>query len=134
MIEAIALIFLACLAFYAGGYLRGIFESILIFDTAKDWLGPYWAFKLFASEKDRNKDGKTSYWELTFPDDGGHKSKLWELCMYAIGAGVLSLANDPLTHYAGQPWYILGAVPLLWLSCSYGFLRAFRKYRYVKHK
>ena len=130
--QAIALTLLACLAFYAGGYLRGIFESILIFDTAKTHLGPYWSFELFGSAKDRNKDGKLSLLETHFPDDGGHKAKRWELMIYALGAGILALANDYLSAALGQPWYILAAVPVLWWCSSFGFLRAFKKYRYVK--
>lgn len=130
--QAIALILLACLAFFGGGYLRGIFESILLFDSVGSWLGPYWSFKLFGSDKDRNKDGKLSLMETHFPDDGGHKAKRWELMIYAIGAGILALANDYLTAALGQPWYILAVAPVLWWCASFGFLKAFRKYRYVK--
>jgi hypothetical protein len=129
MIVAIGLILLAFLLYLFGGWLRGLFEGVILFDSVDDWFGPFWAFDLFASDKDRNDDGKVSFWELNFPKDGGHRAKLYELCCYAAGAGALAMGFSMLDL---KPWYVLALVVPLWWVNSVGFLLSFNKYRHVK--
>lgn len=129
MILAIGLIILAIAFYYLGGWLRGLFESVILFNTVDDWLGPFWAFELFASDKDRNNDGVVTFWELNFPKDGGHRAKLYELCCYSVGASLLAIGNSLLPF---PSWYIVAlAAPMWWIN-SVGFLVSFNKYRYAK--
>jgi hypothetical protein len=122
-------LFLAFALFFLGGFLRGLFECVLLFDSVDDWLGPYWAFDLFKADKDRNKDGKVSFFEINFPNDGGHRAKLYELNCYAVGACFLALANS----FSPLPgWYILALFAPIWWVNSIGFLVSFNKYRYAK--
>jgi hypothetical protein len=129
MILLIILFLLSFALFYFGGYLRGLFECVLLFDSVDDWFGPFWAFDAFTEGKDRNKDGKVSFWELNFPKDGGHRAKLYELSCYAFGAAILALANSFSPFPA---WYVLAlAVPIWWVN-SVGFLTSFNKFRKAK--
>lgn len=126
MALAIIILILAFAFFFLGGWLRGLFECVLLFDSVDDWLGPYWAFELFGSDKDRNNDGKVTFWELNFPNDGGHRAKLYELCCYAVGAGLLATANSMLPI---KSWYVLALCAPIWWVNSIGFLTSFNKYR-----
>ncbi len=129
IIIAITLILLAFCFYHLGGWLRGLFECVILFNSVDDWLGPYWAFELFKSNKDRNNDGKITFWELNFPNDGGHRAKLFELICYAIGAGLLATANSMLNI---PSWYVLVLCAPLWWVNSIGFLSSFNKYRKSK--
>lgn len=72
---------------------RAVFEAILFYDTPKYVFGSdYWSMELFASNKDRNKDGKVSYMEDSFPDDGGHLAKRIEIVSLATAVGTLVVA------------------------------------------
>lgn len=129
MTYLILLCIVALLFFYLGGYLRGLFEAVILFDSVDDWFGPYWAFSAFTEGKDRNKDGKISFWELNFPNDGGHRAKLYELNCYAIGACFLAVASSFATF---PGWYFLAGFSIIWWINSVGFLVSFNKYRKAK--
>lgn len=130
MILAFLFLVLSIIAFFSGGCLRGLFECVLLFDSIDDFRGPYWAFDLFKSDKDRNKDGKVSFWELNFPNDGGHRAKLFELTLYSFGACLLAIANS----YSPLPsWYVVILFLPIWWVKSIGFLVTFNKYRYGKY-
>ena len=135
MIWAITYFIGAIVCLFFGGCLRGLFECVILFDSVDDWKGPYWAFKLFASDKDRNKDGKVSFWERNFPNDGGHRAKLFELNLYSIASILLAIS----VYYASELieslpyWVVIIAAPLvagfLWWVKSFSFLVSFNKYR-----
>lgn len=129
MIIAIICITLVFAIFFLGGWLRGLFECVLLFDTVDDFLGPFWAYELFKSDKDRNDDGVVTFWELNFPKDGGHRAKLYELCCYSIGAALLAIGNSYLPF---PSWCIIVLAPPIWWVNSLGFLSSFNKYRYPK--
>lgn len=139
MIWAITYFIVAIVCLFFGGYLRGLFECVLLFDAVDDWKGPYWAFKLFASDKDRNKDGKVSFWERNFPNDGGHRAKLFELILYSTATILVALsAVEGSSFIDSQPyWVLMIAAPLLmaflWWVKSFGFLVSFNKYRHEKN-
>jgi len=129
MIIAIVLLFLGVAFYFLGGWLRGLFECVLLFNAVDDYLGPRWSFELFKSDKDRNNDGKITFWELNFPDDGGHRAKLYELCCYSVGASLLAIGNS-MMPFPG--WYIIILSAPIWWINSVGFLFSFNKYRYPK--
>lgn len=119
---------------YIGGWLRGLFEAVVLFDSVDDWLGPYWAFVLFASDKDRNKDGKVTFMELNFPNDGGHRAKLFELLCYSFSILFFAVGAIMAFHYIPKNELIISAISLitpfiLWWFISIGFLTSFNKYR-----
>jgi len=129
MIQFAILLLLAFVQAFTGGYLRGLFEVVILFDSVDDWLGSKWSFKLFTSGKDRNRDGRTSFWELNFPSDRGHRAKLVELFLYSVAICLVSLAG---TFYT-PPIALIVALPFVfWLVISAGFLASFNKYRHAK--
>jgi hypothetical protein len=102
------------------GLSRAIFECIIFFDTPKKYLGSYYSRDLFYSNKDRNNDGKTSYWENTFPDDGGHRIKLVEIiCLITSGIGFINLNG----------WQSIIYIIFSFMIYSYSFEQFFKKYR-----
>jgi hypothetical protein len=125
--------------FYKAGRERGVFECILIFDTAKWWLGLKFSRAAFEQSKDANYDGKVSYWERTFPADGGHRTKLYEVIHIAIGIMLslygyvylilsLSQSNTDSTYWIAWLSPILIA-PAYFIIFSAGFLHSFKLYR-----
>ena len=72
------------------GRQRAIFECVLIYDSAKLWFGERFSKHAFTNaSKDTNKDGKVSYLERTFPSDGGHRAKLWEVIFSGLAAATM---------------------------------------------
>lgn len=138
MILALLFLIISFGAFYAGGCLRGLFECVLLFDSVDDFLGPRWAFELFTSNKDRNKDGRVDFWEKHFPNDGGHRAKLFELLLYALGCNCYAIAFFSASFYlmtiSDYCIYLIGFVSIftIWWIMSIGFLTTFKKYRYGK--
>lgn len=138
MIALFIALFISIGFFFIGGYLRGLFECVLLFDSVDDFLGPKWAFKLFTSDKDRNKDGRVSFWEKHFPNDGGHRAKLAELLLYSAGCVfytfALFSASFKLLLLSDYWIYLIGFVSIftIWFIISIGFLTSFKKYRYGK--
>lgn len=134
----ILFIILFLLAFYLGGCLRGLFECILLFDSVDDFFGPKWAFELFTSNKDRNKDGKIDFWEKHFPNDCGHRAKLFELLLYSFGGvcyGISFFSISFQLMLLSDFWvYLIGFISIfaIWWITSIGFLTTFKKYRYGK--
>lgn len=109
-----------------------IFECILTFDTIKLYLGEFYSKDLFVSNKDRNKDGKQSYWERTLPKDGGHRLKLVSLIVLFfgvngtwIGAGTLLVSCDIHIEWWMIPISAIG----MFLLYSAGFELGYAKYR-----
>lgn len=137
MIVALIFLVLAVCLYLFGGWLRGLFEAVLLFDSVDDWFGPFWAFKLFASDKDRNGDGKVTFWELNFPKDGGHRAKLYELLSYSFGSCFLAICAVFVFINYTLPWQaallIASVIPfVIWWIISVGFLISFNKYRKAK--
>lgn len=125
-------IILSAVFFLAAGWCRAIFECVTIMNTMRyHWTRQivvdgktfdYWGYSLFVYQKDRNGDGKTSYWEKTWVRDGGHASKRLELLFYALGATTLLYAP----HFG-----LLDVlyVPFIWLLISGSFDYWFDIYR-----
>lgn len=127
---------MSALFFVLGGYCRGIFECVTIMKTMDTWLTEtinvknipykYWGYDLFILNKDRNGDGKATWWEKTFPNDGGHRIKLLELFYYGLGATFLLISKVNFGLYSvGLPFVI-------WWLISVGFEVSFNKFRYKK--
>ena len=51
----------------------------LIHESKLDYKGIYYTLTLMQSTKDRNSDGKISYWERTFPKDAWHRAERWRV-------------------------------------------------------
>lgn len=139
MITSLICLATAIALYFTGGFLRGLFEAVILFDSVDDWLGPRWAFKLFGDDKDRNHDGKVSFMELNFPNDNTHRAKLYEIlcyafasCFLAIGAGFLLMSCT--TKIPALPLTVISftAPFVIWWIVSVGFLVSFNKYRKVK--
>lgn len=101
------MIILAFIAFAVGiiamlvaGSLRAFFELVLIFDNHESIKRN----DFFNKSKDRNNDGKLSWFELTFPDEPLHRVKRHEIVLYAVG----------LTFFIGSMLIIFSF--LNWLS------------------
>lgn len=123
-----------------GGVCRGIFESVTIMDTMKKhWKSRvsvnyngyikylyFWSKELFEYNKDRNNDGKTSWLESTFPNDGGHRIKLAELFSYACACTSISIENIPTSYVF---LYALVSPFVFWWVISFAFTISFAKYR-----
>lgn len=107
---------LLCIA----GWCRAIFECIILFDSVKKHLGEYFSRDLFYSNKDRNNDGKISTFENAFPNDGGHRVKIFEiLCLIISSISII-----------GLNWYgIIIYVIFAFLVYSYTFETTFKQYR-----
>lgn len=126
---------------YLAGRQRGKFEVILIFDTLKFWKGKRFERDLFYNgNKDRNKDGKISYMELTFPSDGGHRTKLWEVVLVSLSVFESPIVIGQLVYRfdncgVAEHWVVNAIIfitgPLFFLAYSLGFRHAFQKYRHV---
>ena len=124
------------LCFVLAGVCFGVYQCTTIMNTMKKWwtrqitikegVFYYWSSELFVCNKDRNWDGKASWWEMTFPNDGGHRIGVAMILLFSLGASVLVM-----------PWLsaaqslILGIVgPIgLWFLTSVGFTFTFDKYR-----
>lgn len=138
MILAAIFLLISFAAFYAGGCFRGIFECILIFDSIKEFWGNWWSYTLFKYNKDRNNDGKIDFLEKHFPNDGGHRSKLFELLLYSLGCvcyGIAFFSASYKLMMLSEYWiYLIGFVSIftIWWIISIGFLTTFKKYRYGK--
>lgn len=136
--ETILLCLLSAGFFISGGLCRGIFECVTIMKTmAKWWVKQiwittesgekkqfyYWSYDLFIYNKDRNGDGKATWWEKTFPNDGGHRIKVLELFCYGLGATFLFISGLHVT-------ISIVALPLfIWWLISFGFDITFDKFR-----
>lgn len=134
------------ISLFAAGFLRGMFEVLLIFDTLKLWLGDRYSRRSFEASKDTNHDGDVSYWEKTFPPDGGHRTKLWEVILlslslffagsvmkyglwYLLDCQAKETAQD-IYYFCWIPFpYLL--IPIAFLVYSAGFRFSFRRYREV---
>jgi hypothetical protein len=91
IISLIAGFTLITLLLVLAGRKRAIFECVLIYDSAKLWFGDRFAKSRFTdASKDYNLDGKVSYLERTFPKDGGHRAKLWEVIYLGLAAGYIA--------------------------------------------
>lgn len=134
------------ISLFSAGFLRGMFEVIVIFDTLKLWLGDRFSRRSFEASKDTNQDGAVSYLEKTFPKDGGHRTKLWEVILLSLSLffagsvmkyGLWYLLNFPEKE-AAQEVYYFGwipfpylLIPIAFLVYSAGFRVAFKRYREV---
>lgn len=131
MILAIILFIVSCLCLYLGGWNRAKFECIIIFDSLKIWYGDDFSKETFFNkDKDTNKDGKRSFFELTFPNDGGHRLKRYEMLFYGLASAL----------FAASLWFIdlptiytvlIGLVyaPTYFAITGFGFDLGFKKYR-----
>lgn len=131
MIVAIILFILSCLCLYLGGWNRAKFECILIFDSLKLWYGDDYSRKVFFyKDKDTNKDGKRSWFELTFPQDGGHRIKRYEITFYGLGSALFAaslwFANLPNIY---SVLIVLAFIPVYIGITGFGFELGFKKYR-----
>lgn len=122
---------------YLAGRCRGKFEVILIFDTLKLWKGEnYSRFQFTSRSKDTNNDGKVSYWERTFPKDGGHRIKLREVIYISIAVVqvcMLSIVISFWPFFLSNNWFFLLGPFIAGIASfaiySLGFLDAFQTYR-----
>lgn len=147
LLQAFASVLLVTHFLWMAGKKRGIFEAVLIFDSAKYWFGPSYARKEFTdATKDVNHDGKVSYWERTFPKDGGHRTKLKEVIYLALAAAFTMLAfwrilracmvfenifTDTFLWLVAYPILLVVVVASYWfLVFSYAFDRSLKKHRY----
>lgn len=137
--SSLSLLLLSSFLFYQAGRLRGVFECILVFDSVKWWSGLRYSRAAFEQSKDTNYDGKVSYWERTFPKDGGHRSKLWEVILIAMGISVtmysyvylilyLAETDCDACYYVAWLWPAI-MTPLYFIVFSAGFLHSFKHYR-----
>jgi len=116
----------------AAGYCRGIFECVTLMKSMrKHWhklilvhgeLFEYWSYELFVFNKDRNNDGKASYLEKTFPNDGGHRIKLLELFLYSAAICTFSFCDYNI-------YYLPAFFIAFWFAISLGFSISFDKYK-----
>lgn len=120
IIAKIIAVIIGMFLFRYAGYVRAFFECILLFDSVKKHLGNYYSFDLFKSNKDRNNDGKISFIENAFPNDGGH-----ELKHYETGCILLAcLVPIFLVWWLGIIYLIVG----FWFR-SFAFEISFKKYK-----
>lgn len=77
------------------GMCRAIFECLIYWDAFYKIHGwsYWWSWNLFESNKDRNHDGKKSFMEINFPNDGGHRIKLLEIITLMIGTVLIVLSS-----------------------------------------
>lgn len=80
---------LAALGFIAllfAGSSRAVFEIVMIWGYHDGY-----SKKEFENKsKDRNQDGKLSWFELTFPDEPLHRLKRWEMALYGFGSSAIT--------------------------------------------
>jgi len=132
------LLLLSVLSFFAGGVCRGIFECVTIMKSMEyHWkrtititteVGErktfyYWSYDLFVYNKDRNGDGKATWWEKTFPNDGGHRIKLLELFFYGLGATFLWASGLEIGYGC------IGLPFVIWWIISFGFEDSFNHFK-----
>ncbi len=63
-------------ALWLTGRCKAITDLIDQHDALK-YKGTYYTREFMWSTKDRNKDGKITFWESSFPKDGWHKAERW---------------------------------------------------------
>lgn len=130
MITSIILFLISTICLLVGGYCRGLFECVLIFDSVKFHKGEKWSRKLFYASKDINKDNKITWFESTFTVDKTHRVKRMEIVFYelcsAFFAASLWFANLPFVYTL---IVILGFLPIYFGLSGFGFLLSFKKYR-----
>jgi hypothetical protein len=131
MVLAIILFIYSCLCLYLGGWNRAKFECIIIFDSLKIWYGDdYSKETFFNKDKDTNKDGKRSWFELTFPDDGGHRLKRYEMLFYGLASSLFAaslwVAALPIIYTIA---IAVSYAPIYFAITGYGFVLGFKKYR-----
>jgi hypothetical protein len=108
------------------GRQRALFECIILFDSLKNKLGTiygddsWWSFHSFCEQKDRNLDGKASWMEKTFPDDGGHRVKNAEIFFLLVGGIGLYDTIPALAIF-----YVIGGFAVY----GFSFDITFNKYR-----
>lgn len=78
------------------GVMFTFYEGIVVLNLFYKW-GEWWSKKLFEKNKDRNNDGVVSYWERTFPKDGGHCFK--RLLIVAISSTISFLISSNILVY-----------------------------------
>ena len=120
IILGVFIILLGFTAFAFAGYARALFECILFYDSVKKEYGEYYSYELFKSNKDRDNDGKISFMESTFPDDGGHNLKHYE----TVGILLACLVPLILVWYWAIVYLIIG----FWFKAAV-FELNFRKYK-----
>ena len=129
---------LALVFLFTGGECRGIFENVTIMDRQTNWWKEtiwvegkeylYWSKELFVLNKDRNGDGKATFWEKTFPNDGGHRIKVLELYLYGVACSCALFPAISLPLFGSIVYFIL--VPIVfWWVISFGFTLSFDKYK-----
>lgn len=121
------------------GRVTALFEVMLIFDTAKDWLGWNWSKEDFGGTKDENHDGKISWFEYAFAKDNGHKTKRWAILFRYLSGFLLAFTT---LHFT-KDWLVYTplefrvfifstyAILMLWVIESTSFAIHFQKYRYL---
>jgi len=132
------------LCLVCAGICFAIYQCVVVMNTMQYWWpkeitiktidGPkkfkYWSLELFVYSKDRNGDGKATWWEKTFPNDGGHRIGIAMILFfcYATWFRLLPFSIESL----GILWSVLFSflVPIaMWFIVSYGFIITFDKYR-----
>jgi hypothetical protein len=131
-----------CIIFLAGaGICRGIFECVTIMDTMKNYWESlhtikisssyskkfhYWGKELFEYNKDRNGNGKVSWLESTFPNDGGHRIKVLEILCYGYA---IMFASMQAISPSFTILYAIVSPFVYWWVISFGFSVSFAKFR-----
>jgi hypothetical protein len=97
----------------------------------KIWYGDdYSKETFFNKDKDTNKDGKRSWFELTFPDDGGHRLKRYEMLFYGLASSLFAaslwVAALPIIYTIA---IAVSYAPIYFAITGYGFVLGFKKYR-----
>jgi hypothetical protein len=107
--------------------------------TIVTWIGGvrvteyYNSYNLFVSNKNRNNDGKTSYWEKTFPNDGGHRNKLFEFICDSITFLVCIVIGYLVREEQTTAKVLVMLIPCaLYLVKSFVFDITFNYYKYGK--
>lgn len=129
-------ILLSAICFFASGICQGIFECTTIINSMqKHWTRTilikegffyYWSRELFVENKDRNFDGKATWFEKTFPNDGGHRIKVLQIFLVGVGATMLGLAFKYSTLTGDQIICSSISLPfIIWWIISLGFSISF---------
>lgn len=86
IVLAFILAALGLIALLFAGSFRAIFEIVMVWGYHDGY-----SKKEFENKsKDRNKDGKLSWFELTFPDEPVHRVKRWEMALYGFGSSAIT--------------------------------------------
>jgi hypothetical protein len=113
------------------GFSRAIFECIILFNTltTKHGWSTFWSRENFVASKDVNRDGKITYWENSFPINGGHIIKWPEIIGLLYGNIFLLLyGHSNLNEYWFTWYYILCPIISIAIN-SITFEYTFRKYK-----